>query len=274
MTTSRGTRLIALTLAAALLPVREAPAWPVSLMESLARDAQRLVPKTLVRLMQEREKEIFAATQAFPPELSQAMARDLTSGQLQPATIAQLEAHTAEALLLIKQQRVSEGIVAMGALLRIPADLSDPVLSVGPQGYPPGVTQEYYKFVSASLPRIPVVREDSKALTLNRRALPGYWQATLDRSRSDSAVIGIELFQRGRLIDHRQIDYRNPVFGVASLAYSRAVNAIAATWLALWREARGDVTRMPKPVLVKPVNAPPVPATPVASPASPGGHTP
>jgi len=28
------------------------------------------------------------------------------------------------------------------------------------------------------------------------------------------------------------------VFGVASLSYSRAVTAIAATWLAVWREAR------------------------------------
>lgn len=272
--TSRGVRLGALTLAVVLLPAAEALAWPVALMESLARDARRLIPKTLVRLMEEREKEILAATQAFPPELSQAMARDLTSGQLQPATIAQLEARTGEALALIKQQRVSEGIVAMGALLRIPADLSDPVLSVGPQGYPPGVTTEYYAFVTASLPKIPVVLEDAKALSLNRRALPGYWQATLERSRYDSEVIRTELFQRGRLIDHRRIDYRNPVFGVASLAYSRAVNAIAATWLALWREARGDVTRMPKPVLVKPVDAPPVPATPVATPASPGGLTP
>ena len=274
MMPSRGRRLLVLTLTVTLIGAADAVAWPVSLMESLARDARRLIPKTLVRLMEEREKEILAATQAFPPELSQAMARDLMSGQLQPATLARLEARTGEALLLIKQQRVSEGIVAMGALLRIPADLADPVLSVGPQGYPPGVTSEYYAFVTASLPKIPVVLEDAKALSLNRRALPGYWQATLERSRYDSEVIRIELFQRGRLIDHRRLDYRNPVFGVASLAYSRAVNAIAATWLALWREARGDVTRMPKPVLVKPVDAPPVPATPVASPASPGGHTP
>ena len=31
------------------------------------------------------------------------------------------------------------------------------------------------------------------------------------------------------------------MFGVGSLSYSRAVNAIAVTWLALWREARGDL---------------------------------
>ena len=270
----RSSRAILITSALALLPATPGHAWPISLMESLAKDARRLVPKSLVRLMEQREKEILEATEHFPPELSQAMAADLSRGELQPATLAQLEARTSEALALIKQQRVSEGVIAMGALLRIPADLSDPILSVGPEGYPPGVAKEYYAFVSESLPRIPVVLEDAKALSLNRRALPGYWQTTLERSRTDSAVIRIELFQRGRLVDHRQLDYRNPVFGVASLAYSRAVNAIAATWLALWREARGDLTRMPTPLVVRPSDAPPVPPTPVASPAAPGGHTP
>jgi hypothetical protein len=54
-------------------------------------------------------------------------------------------------------------------------------------------------------------------------------------------------------VDHRTLDYRSPVFGVGSLAYSRAVTAIAATWLAVWREAQGDLTRMPAPREVRPV---------------------
>ena len=49
-----------------------------------------------------------------------------------------------------------------------------------------------------------------------------------------------------------EIDFRSPVFGVAQLAYSRAVNGIAATWLALWRSARGDLTRQPSPRVVIP----------------------
>jgi hypothetical protein len=269
-----GVRTAALVLGLSLLGAAPGSAWPVSLMEALFRDARRLVPKSLVVLMTHREKEILEAAQRFPPELSQAMAADLSRGELTPLTISRLEAHTGQALDLIKQQRVSEGIVAMGALLRIPADLSDPVLSVGAEGYPAGVTNEYYAFVSTSLPRIPVVLEDAQALSLSRRALPAYWKATLERSRSDSAVIRTELFQNGRLVDHRRIDYRNPVFGVASLAYSRGVNAIAATWLALWREARGDLTRMPRPTVVRPVDSPARPAVPPATPASPGGLSP
>jgi hypothetical protein len=177
--------------------------------------------------------------------------------------VAALEQHAQEAVDLLKQRRVTDGIVRLGALLRIPADLADPVLSVGAAGYPAGVVREYYAFLEVNLSKIPVVRGDPRELTLRPADLPSYWQGVLDRSRSDSPVIGTELFVRGRLVDHRTVDYRSPVYGVASLAYSRAVNAIAATWLAVWREARGDLTRQPSPSMVVPRES--------SAPAPPGG---
>src|SRR6185369_9704289 len=131
-----------------------------------------------------------------------------------------------------------------------------------PAGYPPGVVQEYYAFVTASLDKIPVVLDDPAALKLKRSALPAYWQKLIARSRSQSDVIRTELFQNGRVVDHRTIDYRSPVFGVASLSYSRAVTAIAATWLALWREANGDLTRIPATREVRPQEPPAASATP------------
>jgi hypothetical protein len=254
-----------------------AGAWPVAIMQSLGRDARRLVPRSLARLMAEREREILEEAERFPPEIAQALASDLGSGVLQPATVAALDGRAAEAVELLRQQRASEGVIKLGALLRIPADLSDPVLSAGEQGYPSGVVREYYAFVSGSLDKIPVVLDDASALRLGRRGLPAYWQAILGRSRSQSAVIRTELFQNGRVVDHRTIDYRSPVFGVGSLSYSRAVTAIAATWLALWREANGDLTRMPATRDVKPQEPPaasttPPPAVPVPPPPGRGGR--
>ena len=61
-------------------------------MESIARDARRLMPRSLGVLMSEREKEIFEASQRLPPELTQALAADLVRGELQPATLAALDA--------------------------------------------------------------------------------------------------------------------------------------------------------------------------------------
>ena len=263
---------LAAALAATLACPAAAGAWPSEIMQSLARDARRLVPLSLARLMAEREQEIFEAARAFPPELSQALAADLSAGALRPETLARLDAHAKEAANLLREQRVSEGVVKLGALLRIPADLSDPVLSAGPEGYPLGVTREYYTFVTGSLDKIPIVVDDASALKLDRRRLGGYWQGVLGRSRIDSPVIRTELWKNGRLVSHRAIDYRNPVFGVASLSYSRAVTAIAATWLAVWREARGDLTRQPKPQVVRPVDVRPGVTFPpdfVPSPAPP-----
>ena len=255
---SAAARVFASALLALAAPAA-AQAWPAVIVESLARDARRLLPRSLAQLMTDREKEIFEASRAMPPELGLALAADFNAGELRPATLSVLETHAAEALALFRERRVSEGVVRLGALLRVPADLSDPVLTGGPEGYPAGVTREYYAFVEESLDKIPVVLDDPPALKLQRRDLPRYWNGLIGRSRVQSDVIRTELFQRGRVIDHRTIDYRSPVFGVASLSYSRAVTAIAATWLAVWREARGDLTRTPSPIPVHPSDAPPIP---------------
>ena len=230
----------------------EASAWPASLMEALHRDARRLVPRSLSRLLGEREREALEEVRRFPPELAQAMAADLSAGALGPDTLAALDAEAGHAAELLRTGRVSEGLVRLGGLMRIPADLADPVLSRGPEGYPAGVVGEYYAFVTASLPKIPVVLDDASALQVARAGLPAYWQGLVERSRPQSGVIASELYKGGRLVDHRRLDYRSPVYGVASLSYSRAVTAIAATWTAVWRDAQGDLTRVPKVLQVTP----------------------
>jgi len=241
----------------AAVPCPPAAAWTTRLMESMARDARRLLPRSLAQLLAEREKQVLEEAWRFPPSLSQSLAGDLASGRLREETIRAADAQAAEVVELFRNRQVSEGVVRLGALLRVPADVSDPVLSAGTDGYPAGVTREYYAFVEGSLEKIPVVLDDAGALRLDRRALGAYWQRLLDRSRTDSPVIRIELFRGGRVVDHRTLDYRSPVFGVGSLAYSRGVTAIAATWLAVWREVRGDATRMPVPKEVTPAGGGP-----------------
>jgi hypothetical protein len=252
------------------LPARPAAAWPVSVMESLARDARRLLPRSLAALMHHHEKEILEEAQRFPTELSQLMASDLTAGELQPETLAALQQYALDAADALRKRRVTEGIIRMGALLRIPADLADPVLVAGGAGYPSGVTREYYAFVEASLAKIPVVLDDPPALRLRSDGLGPYWRGLHGRSRHYSPVIMDEMFRQGRVVDHRTIDYRSPVFGVASLAYSRAVTSIAATWLALWRSVGGDVTLMPVPTTLQPR----VPLGPSHMPVIPGREGP
>ncbi|MFI5183482.1 MAG: hypothetical protein ACHQNV_03720 [Vicinamibacteria bacterium] len=251
-------------LVAALLgsTASEAGAWPTSLIECLIRDARRLIPRSLARLIDEREKPILEQTQHFPIPLSQAMAADLSAGELAPETLAALDSEVGESLALFKELRVSDGLVRLGATLRIPADISDPVLAAGSEGLPAGVAREYYAFIEANLGKLPVVLEEGTALKLQRRQLPAYWQSLLAKSRDEAPVLRAELFRGGRVVDHRTLDWHSPVFAVAQVAYSRAVTGIAATWLALWREARGDMTRMRAPAEIQPTDRPPEGPTP------------
>ena len=242
-----------------LSPSQRAAAWPAETMASLSRDARKLLPRSLSRLLGERESFVLDETRRFPPDLARALAQDLPSGRLRPETLQALCAHADGAYRLLKAGQVSEGLVRLGGLLRIPADLSDPVLSVGPEGWPPGLTREYYGLFAANLARMPVVLDDRAALKLTRKELPALWQSLVERSRAQVPVMRDALFVDGRVVDHRRLDYRSPAWAVSSLAYSRAVTGTAATWLAVWREAGGDPTRMPTAREVAPQPQPEAP---------------
>jgi hypothetical protein len=241
------TSLVLLAIAPAL-----AGAWPAETMTALSRDARRLLPRSLARLLGEREAQIRLEIGRFPPNVAAALATDIRSGRLQADTLAALDYETARVVELLREGRVSEGLVRLGGLLRVPADLADPILVGVPGGWPPGVPREYYALFEANLDRMPVVLDDGAALEVRRADLPALWQSILDRSAPQAAVIHTELYREGRVVDHRRLDFRSPAWAVASLSYSRAVTGVAATWLAVWREARGDTTGMRRPREVAP----------------------
>jgi hypothetical protein len=229
-----------------------ASAWPAETMTALSRDARRLLPRSLSRLLGEREAQIRLEIGRFPPDIARALAVEIPSGRLQPETLAALDYETGRVVELLQTGRVSEGLRRLGGLLRVPADLADPILVGVPGGWPPGVSREYYALLDANLHKMPVVLDDAEALEVTRAELPAMWQSLLDRSRPQAPVIRNELFRNDRVVDHRRLDYRSPAWAVASLSYSRAVTGIAATWLAVWREARGDTTSMGRPREVVP----------------------
>ena len=255
-----------MAVAAVLLSSSSVLAWPSSLMESLTRDARRLLPKSLAMLIERQEREILEDAQRLSPELEQALAADLAMGRLSRETIDLADARGVETVGLLRKGEISEAIPRLGLVARIAADIADPTLTAGGTPCPPEVAREYYAFLNENLSKIPPVLEDPAALRLKRDALGSYWQERLARTRDDSAIMLGQLYPGGRLVDHRNFDYRSPIFAVASLAYSRAVTAIAAAWIALWREAKGDMTAQPRLTVVVP-REPPAPAPRVVRPS-------
>ena len=56
-------------------------------MAALSRDARKLLPRSLGRLLGERESFVLDETRRFPPDLARALAQDLPSGRLRPETL-------------------------------------------------------------------------------------------------------------------------------------------------------------------------------------------
>jgi hypothetical protein len=222
-----------------------AGAWPAETVVAMTRDARRLLPRSLNKLLGERESQVKDELQRFPPQLSQRVFADLPSGRLSPQTLEALQAEVDRVASILHEGRMSEGLPRLGALARIPADLSDPMLTVGPEGWPPGLVREYYALFAANLSRMPVVLEDRAVLETSRPQLPALWQSVLDRSRAQAPTVRAEMVREGRVVSASRLDYRSPAWAVSSLAYSRAVAAVAATWLAAWRSANGDLTNVP-----------------------------
>src|SRR4029453_14193255 len=98
----------------------EAHAWPEDVMKALNRDARRLLPRSLAKLLAERETKILDELRRFPAPVSRAMAPDLQTGRLSPQTTAALDAETGQVVEMLRHQRVTEGLVRLGSLLRIP----------------------------------------------------------------------------------------------------------------------------------------------------------
>ncbi len=264
-----------------LLPLLAPPAeaWPTETITAISRDARRLLPGSLSRLLGSRELEISREASRLPLELEQALARDLPVGVLQKDTLALVDAEIDEVIRLLRAGRVSEGLVRLGGLLRVVADLSDPVLARGPESWPAGLEREYYALFAANIAKMPVVLDDPHLLELTRPQLGALLQSIAESSHRQAPTIRLELLRGGRVVNHAALDYRSPAWAVASLSYSRAVTGTAATWLAVWRAARGDTTRMGRAHMVAPKPAPPRPgagiAVPEGAPAAPGpGETP
>jgi hypothetical protein len=228
---------------------RPALAWTPTLEQSLYRDAQKLLPRSLAMLMEDRERAVLDAAQQPPPGLA-GFRTELAGGALTPETLSAFDAELKGATDMMQHKQLGAGLVRMGALLRVAADVCDPALTQHGE-LPPAVLAEYYAFLETNLAKIPVVVDDPKALEIARADLPSDWQSLLMRRRGDVPVILTEMIQQGRVVRHQAIDYRSPVFGVGSLAYSRAVTGIAATWLAAWRSVRGDMGRIRTPKVVR-----------------------
>lgn len=238
----------------ALLLAPRAEAWPVDLSQRIARDALQIVPKSLAQMFLANEKEIFAdARTSTMPALSLVYS-DLPKGALSLPTKQALALEFAERTKALRGKDFRDAVIALGATYRLAVDLADPSvgLGIGSDAKARAIRREFYLFTSANLDKIPVVLVEPDSMRLGLDALPAFLDTVIAKTPAQAARLRAEGQEDGRVIAAAQIDLRSPVFAVSSTAYSRSVSAVAATWIAIWRSAGGDMTRQKPPRIVKP----------------------
>lgn len=240
-------------LALALVPLR-AEAWPADLSERIARDALRLLPRSLAEAFLANETEIFADARTSRMPALPLVYQDVTRGRLGEPTRTALSREFAERVKALQGREFRAAVISLGATYRLAVDLADPAVAggLGDDVKARAIRREFYAFVTANLDKIPVVVAAPEAMRLDLSAVPAFLEGVVAKTPAQAARLREEGQEGGRVLAAREIDFRSPVFAVASTAYSRSVSAVAATWIAIWRSAGGDMQRIRPPRLVKP----------------------
>ena len=243
-----------LALGALLLGSPRVEAWPGDLSQHIARDALKLVPRSLAEAFLAHETEIFADARASGMPALTLVYQDLPKGRLADATRQAIALEVAERARALKGQDFRGAVIALGAAYRLAVDLADPGVGsgLGTDGTASAIRREFYLFVAANREKIPLVVVEPGSMRIGLEAIPGFLAEVSARTPAQSALLRREGQEGGRILPHAGIDFRSPVFAVASTAYSRSVSAVAAVWIAIWRSAGGDMTRQKTPWTINP----------------------
>lgn len=247
-------RPFAFFLGALFLAPSPARSWPADLSQRIAKDALRLLPQSLAETFRAHELEIFADGRTSKVKVLPLLYADLPRGRLAPATRAELDRELAQRVKELHGSDFRAAVIALGASYRLAVDLADPAVGEGLGSDPKAraIRREFYAFVTANLDKIPVVVVSPDSMRLGLERLPAFLDEVIGKTPAQSILLREEAQEEGRVLRAGEIDFRSPVFAVASTAYSRSVNAVAATWIAVWRKAGGDMQRQKPPRLIKP----------------------
>ena len=229
-------------------------AWPADLSQRIAKDALKLMPQSLAEVILANEAEIFTeARTSKSPSLS-LLYLDLPKGRLSAPTMAAIGQELADRAKALHGQDFRGAVIALGAAYRLAVDLADPGVGsgLGSDAKARAIRREFYLFVAANREKIPVVVVEPDSMRLKLEALPGFLRDVVAKTAAQGTLLRAEAQDDGRVLRYAEIDFRSPVFAVASTAYSRSVSAVAATWLAIWRSAGGDLKRQKPPQIINP----------------------
>lgn len=230
-----------------------ARAWPGELSQRIAKDALRLVPQSLAEVLLDNQTAIFADASTSRLAALPLVYQDLPRGRLADSTKKAIGRELLDRTRALSGDDFRGAVIALGAAYRLAVDLADPGLGSGLGADPRAraIRREFYLYVNAQRDKFPLVVEPG-AMGVTLDQVPEFLARIAQKTPPQALLLREEGQEAGRVIPYGRIDFKSPVFAVASSAYSRSVSAVAAVWIAVWRSAGGDMTRQKPPVAIRP----------------------
>jgi hypothetical protein len=220
-----------------------ADAWPAEVYRSMVYDVLALLPPSLGQVLARRDDALLSGVQSLESETASTIARDGIRGELSPDLIRDVESRIERVVRMVSEHRpFRETAVELGRLLRIAADLSDPVVVGAGSPELRRVAPEYIRFVGLHLSEIPLVYDGSLPSTVEGASIAGLLGRVTEATSASVDPLAKAFWQDGRVLPAASFDYRSVPYAETSLSYSRGVTAASYLWLSAWAKANGDFT--------------------------------
>ncbi len=226
-----------------LLPSAPARAWPKETYRAMVYDTLRLLPPRLSRVLLKREAAILRGVRTLEGETASMIARDGVRGRLSAALVKDVERRIEQVVRMVgEHDSFNDMAYELGRLLRIAADLADPVILGAGRRDLQRVAPELYRYVDLNLTKFPLVHDGALSSPLGGASIGRLLVEVTSATSASVAPLAKAFWRDGRIVSARSFDFRSVPYAETSLNYSRGVTAASYLWLSAWAKANGDFT--------------------------------
>lgn len=220
---------------------RAGDSWPAEVYRGMVYDTLALLPPSLGRVLARRDGALLEGVQSLEGETASRIARDALRGELSPELVRDVELRIERVVGMVDGHRpFRETALELGRLLRIAADLSDPIVVGAGSSELRRVAPEYMRFVGMNRQKIPLVHDRSLPSPLEGATVSGLLGQVTRTTSASVRPLAEAFWKEGRLVSASSFDFRSVPYAETSLSYSRGVTAASYLWLAAWAKANGD----------------------------------